>query len=176
VVSGRDLELALVGAVAVERVVELLVARRNARWSLARGGVEHGRGHYPWMVAVHVIVVVGTVIEPVLARRTFDGVRFALCAIAVAGAQAVRWWVIVTLGSRWNTRVIVVPGLPLVTGGPFRFMSHPNYLAVAVEVAALPAASGAWLTAGIGSALNALLMAVRIPCEETALGLRGTRA
>ena len=169
--SGPD--LALVGAVAAERVVELLLARRNAAWALARGGVEYGRGHYPWMVALHVALLAGCVAEPVVTARAFDAVRFGAAAAAVAAAQGLRWWTIATLGRRWNTRVIVIPGCPLVTGGPFRLLRHPNYLAVATEVAALPLAGGAWVTAVVCSVLNGVLMAVRIPCEEAALGIRG---
>ena len=170
--SGFDLVLALVGAVAAERVVELVLARWNAAWSLARGGVEYGREHYPWMVALHVGLLVGSVAEPVVAARPFDAMRFGTGTALVAAAQGLRWWTIATLGRRWNTRVIVIPGLPLVTGGPFRFLRHPNYLAVATEVAALPLAGGAWATAVVGSILNGVLMAIRIPCEETALGIR----
>jgi methyltransferase len=173
VVSGPA--LALIGAVAAERLIELTVARRNVAWALARGGVEHGRGHYPYMVALHALLVAGSLAEPALTAVPFDAARFAAGAGAVAVAQALRWWTIATLGRRWTTRVIVVPGLPLVAGGPFRFLRHPNYLAVALEMAALPLAVGAWVTALGCSALNALLMAVRIPCEEIALGLRGSR-
>lgn len=172
-VSGQELNVALVGAVAAARVIELVLARRNAGWSFARGGVEYGRGHYPWMVALHVGLLAGCVAEPVVMARAFDAVRFGVCAAVVAAAQGLRWWTIATLGRRWNTRVIVIPGLPLVTGGPFRFLGHPNYLAVATEVATLPLAGGAWITAVVGSALNGVLMAVRIPCEEAALGIRG---
>ena len=171
--SGPDWAPVLVGAVAAERVVELVLARGNAAWALARGGVEHGRGHYPFMVALHVAWLVGCVAEPVVTARAFDAARFGTAAGAVAAAQGLRWWTVVTLGRRWNTRVIVIPGLPLVTGGPFRLLRHPNYLAVAVEVAALPLAGGAWATAVVGSVLNGVLMAVRIPCEEAALGVRG---
>jgi methyltransferase len=167
--------LALIAGVALERLIELLVARRNAAWALARGGLEHGRGHYPYMVALHVLWLAGSIAEPALRAEAFDAARFAAGAGAVVAAQALRWWTIATLGRRWTTRVIVVPGLPLVTGGPFRFLRHPNYLAVALEMAALPLAAGAWVTAIGCSALNALLMAVRIPCEEVALGLRGSR-
>jgi len=170
-VSGLD--LALVGAVGAERVVELMVASRNVSWALGHGGVEHGRGHYRWMVALHVALLGGCVVEPALTGRAFDAARFGVGAAAVAVAQGLRWWTIATLGRRWTTRVIVIPGLPLVTGGPFRLFRHPNYLAVAIEVAALPLAVGAWATAVVGTVLNAvLLMAVRIPCEEAALGLR----
>lgn len=167
--------LALIGAVALERLIELAVARRNMAWALARGGFEHGRGHYPYMVALHVLLLAGSIAEPALRVEPFDAARFAAGASAVVVAQALRWWTIAALGHRWTTRVIVVPALPLVTGGPFRFLRHPNYLAVALEMAALPLAVGAWITAVACSALNALLMAVRIPCEEVALGLRGSR-
>jgi methyltransferase len=171
VVSGPG--LALIAAVAAERLVELMLARKNAAWALARGGREHGRGHYPFMVALHATWLAGCLAEPALDASPFDAARFAAAASAVVAAQGLRWWTIGTLGRRWTTRVIVVPGLPLVTAGPFRLLRHPNYLAVAVEIAALPLAVGAWATAIGCSALNGLLMAVRIPCEEAALGLGG---
>jgi methyltransferase len=165
--------LALVGAAVAMRLIELAVARRNAAWLLARGGVEHGRRHYPWMVVLHIGLLAGCVVEPIAAGRGFAAARFTVGVTAVAAAQALRWWTVATLGRRWTTRVIVVPGLPLVSGGPFRYLRHPNYLAVAIEVAALPLAVGAFITAALGTALNGvLLLAVRIPCEERALGLR----
>ena len=164
--------LALVGLVAAARVVELAVARRHTRTLLATGGVEHGRSHYPFMVALHAAVLLGCVVEPVVAGRPFQPVRFAAGTLALAAAAALRWWTIVTLGGRWTTRVVVVPGRPLVSGGPFRFLRHPNYLAVVIEVAALPLAVGAWITALLGTLLNAILLfAIRIPCEEAALGI-----
>ena len=165
--------LALVGAVAAERIVELSIARRNEARAIARGGVEHGRRHYPFMVALHAALLVGCLAEPALTERRFSAWRFAVGSLVVLLAQTLRWWTIRTLGVRWNTRVIVIPGLPLESGGPFRYLRHPNYLAVAIEVAALPIACGAWGTALVGSALNGVLMALRIPCEEKALGLRG---
>lgn len=95
-----------------------------------------------------------------------------MVAVVVA-AQALRWWCIRTLGHRWNTRVIVVPGLPLVTGGPYRLLRHPNYVAVAAEGIALPLVHGAWVTALLFTVLNAGLMAVRVSCEEAALASAG---
>ena len=163
--------LALVGLVTVARLAELAVARRHTIALLAAGGVEHGRGHYPIMVALHAGLLLGCVLEPLLAARPFEPIRFAAGAAVLAAAAALRWWAMVTLGARWTTRVIVLPGRPLVAGGPFRFLRHPNYLAVAIEVAALPLAVGAWMTAMFGTILNAiLLLAVRVPCEEAALG------
>jgi methyltransferase len=159
----------LVLAVAAERLAELVVARRNTRWSLARGGTESGRGHYPAMVALHTALLVGALAEVRLAERPFlPALGWTMVAVVVA-AQALRWWCIHALGPRWNTRVIVVPGLPRVTGGPYRWMGHPNYVAVAAEGLALPLVHGAWATALVFTVLNAALMAVRIRCEDRAL-------
>ncbi|MGN5632378.1 isoprenylcysteine carboxyl methyltransferase family protein [Streptomyces sp. AC154] len=160
---------ALVLAVAGERLAELVVALRNTRWALARGGVETGRAHYPAMVALHTALLLGCLVEVRLAERPFVPLfGWAMVAVVVA-AQGLRWWCIRTLGHRWNTRVIVVPGLPLVTGGPYRLLRHPNYAAVAAEGLALPLVHGAWLTAVLFTVLNAALMAVRVRCEEAAL-------
>jgi methyltransferase len=160
----------LVLLVAAERLVELVVARRNAAWSLARGGTEHGRGHYPPMVLLHKALLVGCLVEPAVMARPFVPALGVPMLLLVVAAQALRWWCIASLGPRWNTRVIVVPGLPLVTRGPYRWLRHPNYLAVVVEGAALPLVHSAWLTAGAFTALNLWLLGVRIRCEEAALG------
>ncbi|MEV7181396.1 isoprenylcysteine carboxyl methyltransferase family protein [Kitasatospora sp. NPDC093679] len=160
----------LVLLVAAERLVELVVARRNAAWSLARGGTEHGRGHYPPMVLLHKALLVGCLLEPALLARPFVPALGVPMLLLVLAAQGLRWWCIASLGPRWNTRVIVVPGLPLVTRGPYRWLRHPNYLAVVVEGAALPLVHSAWLTAGAFTVLNLWLLGVRIRCEEAALG------
>ncbi len=160
---------ALVLAVAAERLAELLVARRNTRWSLTRGGVESGSGHYPAMVALHTGLLAGCLAEVRFAERPFPPVLGWVMLAVVVAAQALRWWCIRTLGPRWNTRVIVVPGLPRVTGGPYRWLSHPNYVAVGAEGLALPLVHGAWATALVFTALNAALMVVRIRCEDGAL-------
>ncbi|MGW7448421.1 isoprenylcysteine carboxyl methyltransferase family protein [Kitasatospora sp. NPDC054795] len=159
----------LILLVAAERLAELAVARRNAAWSRARGGVEYGRGHYPVMVLLHAGLLAGCLAEVRFADRPFPpALGWPMLALAL-GAQAVRWWCIGTLGPRWNTRVIVVPGLPLVTTGPYRLLSHPNYLAVVAEGAALPLVHGAWLTAAVFTLLNLPLLATRLRCENAAL-------
>ncbi|MEO3861540.1 isoprenylcysteine carboxyl methyltransferase family protein [Acrocarpospora sp. B8E8] len=161
----------LVLLVGVERLAELVVARRNERWSRERGAVVSGQGHYPWMVALHTGLLAGCLIEVAAADRPFlPWLGWPMLALVVA-AQGLRWWCIATLGPQWNTRVIVVPGMPLVTGGPYRWMRHPNYVAVAVEGAALPLTHTAWVTALIFTVANAVLMVVRIRCEEAALRL-----
>jgi len=159
----------LVLAVGVERLVELRLSVRHARWALAHGGIEVGRGHYPPMVALHSGLLVACVAEVWLADRPFlPWLGWPMLALVVL-AQALRWWCIATLGVRWNTRVVVVPGMPLVTAGPYRVLGHPNYVAVVVEGVALPLVHTAWVTALVFTVLNAWLLSVRIPCEEAAL-------
>ena len=150
--------------VALQRLAELGYARRNARRLLAAGGVEHGAGHYPLFVALH------------------GGWLAALFVLVPAGApadwgllglygllQLGRLWVLASLGRRWTTRVIIVPGAPLVTRGPYRFLRHPNYLVVALEIPVLPLAFGAWQIALAFGLANLALLAHRIRVEERAL-------
>jgi methyltransferase len=159
----------LVLAVAVERLAELVVARRNAAWTLERDGVEHGRGHYPVMVVLHTGLLTGCLLEPLLADRPFlPALGWPALALTLL-AQVLRWWCITTLGPYWNTRVIVVPGARLVGAGPYRFLRHPNYVAVVVEGAALPLVHSAWITATVFTLADAVLLTVRIRCENAAL-------
>ncbi|MFE7775232.1 isoprenylcysteine carboxyl methyltransferase family protein [Streptomyces sp. NPDC057445] len=163
--------LVLILLVAAERLVELFVAARHTAWSRERGGKEYGRGHYPAMVALHTALLVGCVAEPLVAHRPFVPVLgWSMLALTVA-AQSLRWWCVAALGPRWNTRVVVVRDLPLVTSGPYRRLRHPNYLAVVLEGLALPLVHSAWVTALTFSALNLVLLGVRIRCEEAALSL-----
>ncbi|MGF1647806.1 MAG: isoprenylcysteine carboxyl methyltransferase family protein [Kineosporiaceae bacterium] len=164
------LYLALVGVVVVARFVELGVARRHLSWARERGGVESGAGHYPAMVALHTALLLGCVVEVTLLDRPFPpGLGWSMLALLVA-AHGLRWWCIGTLGPQWNTRVVVVPGMPLVSGGPYRWLRHPNYVAVVLEGVALPLVHGAWLTAAAFTVLNlVLLLGFRIPAEERAL-------
>ena len=160
----------LVAATAVERLVELVVSSRHARWSFERGGVESGRAHFPPMVALHTSLLVACVLEVHLAHRPFVPALGWVALVVTLGSQALRWWCIATLGERWNTRVIVVPHLPLVQAGPYRLLNHPNYVAVVAEGVALPLVHTAWLTAVVFSVLNAvLLLRFRIPAEDRAL-------
>ena len=157
------------GLTALERLVEMVVSKRHAAWSFARGGVEHGRAHFPWMVVLHTGFLAACVAEPWLLDRPFLP-WLAGPALAVSlGAQVLRWWCIRTLGPRWNTRVIIVPGLAPVRGGPYRWLRHPNYVAVALEGLALPLIHTAWLTALAFTILNAAMMVVRIRVENAAL-------
>lgn len=161
---------ALIALVTVERLAELVVANRNRRIALARGGVEYGQGHYLLVVALHVGLLAGALTEVLVADRPFyPWLGYPMMAV-VLGAQGLRWWCIRTLGPQWNTRVIVVPGLPLVTSGPYRWLRHPNYVAVVAEGVALPLVHTAWLTATLFTALNLPLLWWRIRVEDRALG------
>jgi methyltransferase len=166
----------LVALVGVERLAELVISNRNAAWSLERGGRETGRRHYVVMVVLHTGLLVGMLVEAYV-RRPEVGALLAgsMLALAVA-SQALRWWCITTLGQRWNTRVIVVPDLPLVRSGPYRYLSHPNYVAVVVEGIALPLVHAAWVTALVFTVANAALLRVRLQVENSALATVASEA
>lgn len=158
----------IVLAVALLRAAELVHARRNERRLRAAGGVEHGSRHYPlfvllhgaWLAALFALVPAGAPVSPWLLGA------FALLQLA-------RLWVILSLGRYWTTRVIAVPGAPLVRRGPYRWLRHPNYLVVALELAVLPLAFGAWAIAAVFTALNAALLWHRIRVEDRVLARRG---
>lgn len=159
----------LLGLVVLERVAELVLSTRHAAWALNRGGVEHGRGHYLPMVLLHSALLLGAFAEAWLTDRPFlPWLGWPMLAVVLA-AQALRWWCIASLGRQWNTRVIVVPSLPLVSRGPYRFLRHPNYAAVIAEGVALPLVHTSWVTAVVFTVLNAWLLTVRITAEDAAL-------
>ena len=161
--------LVLVALVALQRLAELALARANVRRMKARGGREVAASHYPFMVALHAAFLVAAPAEVVFLQRPFVP-ALALGSVALLlAAEALRVWMLRTLGDRWSTRVVVVPGEPPVTAGPYRVLRHPNYLVVAIELLALPLVHTAYLTAIVFTVLNAILMAVRIPAEERAL-------
>jgi methyltransferase len=161
-----------VAALAVQRLVELRRSARNERGLRALGAVEHGAKHYPVMVALHVGWLAATWFEarrhPVAVGRSGRGTALA----AFAAAQGLRWWAIRTLGDRWTTRVLAVPDTELVRGGPYRVVDHPNYVAVAAEIASFPSALGARRSAAAFSVANAILLAHRIRVENAALRKR----
>src|ERR1700682_471375 len=159
----------LIVAVALERLAELVVSNRNRAWSRAHGGLEFGAGHYPVMVVLHTGLLAGCLVEAIALHRPFiAALGWPMLAVVLA-AQGLRWWCIATLGHQWNTRVVVIPDAARVTGGPYRFFSHPNYVAVVVEGIALPLVHTAWVTAVVFTVLNALVLRTRIGVENSAL-------
>jgi methyltransferase len=157
-----------VGLVSLQRLLELGLSRRHERVLRARGAVERGRGHYHLLVGLHVLWLLSTLTEGLLRGPSIPAwwpVPLALFLLA----QLLRYWAILSLGEFWNTRVLVVPGTTLVGHGPYRYLSHPNYVVVVVEIATFPLIFGAWITALVFSALNAALLFVRIRTENRAL-------
>ena len=164
--------LTVIAAIGADRILELFIARRNANRAFAAGAIEVGQAHYPLMVAFHVAFLAACIIERSLRRHGPPPSIAWLAIVLELCAQMLRYWAIIALGARWNTRIVVRPELDPVTSGPYRLMRHPNYVAVAIEMVAVPAIGGAWFTAIVFSIGNALMMMVRIPAEERAMGLR----
>ena len=161
--------LFLLGLVAAERLFEVGLSRRHAAWAFERDGKEFGQGHYFFMKALHAGFLFSCGAEVVLLDRPFIPVLgYPMLCLALA-AMALRYWAVLTLGPYWNIRVIVVPGAKPVTGGPYRYLRHPNYVAVIMEGLAIPLIHTAWLTAIGFSLLNAWILRTRIRCEENAL-------
>jgi len=168
-IDTRALYTLLIAIVALERLLELIISRRNVRRLFRRGAAEVGSGHYPWMVVVHTSFLVACPLEVFLLHRPFIPQLAASMTVLLAATMALRYWVVASLGGRWTTRIIVLPAAPLVQSGPYRWMRHPNYLAVVLELLALPLIHAAWLTAVLFTTLNALLLSVRIRAENKAL-------
>jgi methyltransferase len=171
-VAGVIAYAVLVLATGAERIVELVLSRRHAAVAFARGGVEYGRGHFRWLVALHTGLLLACLAEVFLGDRPFlPALGWPMLGLVLA-SQALRYWCIATLGQQWNTRVIVVPGAGAVRRGPYRWLRHPNYLAVVVEGIALPLVHTAWITAVAFTLLNAILLLLfRIPTEDRALAM-----
>ena len=160
--------IAYLAFLVAERSIELGLSRRNAARVRARGAVEHGAEHYPWIVLLHTLWPIGLVTETVLgSAQPRPWWPFALGAVVLA--NALRIAAMRALGDRWNTRILVVPGEPPVAGGIYRWLSHPNYVGVVIELAAAPLMFGAWRTAIVASAANAVLLTIRIREEARAL-------
>jgi methyltransferase len=157
-----------VALVAAQRLFELVLARRNERRARARGAVERGQGHYPLVVALHILWLVSTLVEGLLRGPVYPAfwpVPLALFLLV----QPLRYWAIFSLGESWNTKILVAPGAKPVRRGPYRYLNHPNYVVVVVEILAFPSIFGAWITALVFTALNAALLSVRIRAENRAL-------
>ena len=150
--------------VGAQRLLELGLSRRNEHRLRERGAIERGREHYPFMVALHALWLLSTVVEG-SQKKSGTGIRVTALA-AFLLVQPLRYWAIKSLGEHWNTKILVVPGESVVWSGPYRYIKHPNYLVVAIEVLAFPLVFGAWITALVFSVLNAVLLNVRIREEE----------
>lgn len=155
-------------AVAAQRLIELRLSKSNERRLRSRGAVEHGRGHYPFMVALHSLWLASMLLEGLLRGPGPPSWWFVPFAVFLA-VQPLRYWAILSLGDRWNTKIFVVPSERLVRRGPYRYLAHPNYVVVVVEILCLPLVFGAWTTALVFTVLNSALLFVRVRSEGRAI-------
>ncbi|MEK5037548.1 isoprenylcysteine carboxyl methyltransferase family protein [Sporosarcina sp. FSL K6-3457] len=158
----------IMSIVVLQRLIELFVARRNEKWMRSQGAFEAGAAHYPIMVTMHIAFFVSFLLEVVVLGRTLSPIWIVLLGIFLL-TQAARIWCLLSLGKFWNTKIIILPGAAVVRRGPYRWIRHPNYLIVTIELLVLPLLFGAYFTAILYSLLNIWMLSVRIPAEEKAL-------
>ena len=161
--------LGLLVAVAVLRIVELQISRRHQREMIARGAAKVDEPRFRWMVVLHTAVLLGSGLEVVFLRRPFIPILAACMFLIFLAANAVRWWVIRTMGKHWNVQVMDSARLGVVTSGPFRYVRHPNYAAVFAEMLALPLIHTAWISAVAGSLAHVAVLSQRLSTEERVL-------
>jgi methyltransferase len=159
----------LLALVAVLRGVELVISRRHQRELNQLGAHPGADPHFAWMVALHAAILLGAAVEVILFGRPFIPLLGFAALTVFLFANALRWWVIRTLGTHWNVRVVDSAGLGVISSGPFRLIRHPNYAAVFLELAALPLVHTAWLTASAGSAAHVWVLSKRLAAEEAVL-------
>lgn len=158
----------VISIVILQRLIELLIARRNEKWMLSQGAFEVGASHYPIMVAMHVTFFVSLLLEVMIFERALSPIWIALLGVFLL-AQAARIWCLLSLGKFWNTKIIILPGADVIRRGPYKWLRHPNYLIVTIELLVLPLLFGAYSTAFLYTLLNVWMLSVRIPAEEKAL-------
>ena len=158
----------ILSIVIVQRLLELVIAKRNEKNMRAKGAYEVGASHYPLMILLHVSFFVSLLIEVSTFNLT-PSPLFLLFFVMFLCVQGLRVWCLTSLGSFWNTKIIILPGVNVVTKGPYKYLRHPNYLVVSIEIALLPLMFQAYFTAICFTILNALMLCIRIPTEERAL-------
>jgi len=158
----------VISIVILQRLVELVVAKRNEKWMRSQGAFEAGSAHYPIMVAMHIAFFISLLAEVILLDRSLSSMWIILLVIFLT-AQVARIWCLTSLGKFWNTKIIILPGADVVQKGPYKWVRHPNYIIVTTELLVLPLIFGAYSTAIIFTLLNVWMLSVRIPAEEKAL-------
>ena len=161
--------LGLLVVVAVLRVVELQISRKHQGEIIARGAAKVEEPRFRWMVVLHTAVLIGAALEVVLLQRPFIPILAVAAFTIFLAANGVRWWVIRTLGNHWNVQVVDSTSLGVITSGPFRYVRHPNYAAVFVEMLALPLIHTAWITSVVGSLAHVAVLSQRLSTEERVL-------
>ncbi|SDL92876.1 isoprenylcysteine carboxyl methyltransferase family protein [Bacillus sp. OK048] len=157
-----------ISVIIIQRLIELMIARKNEKWMKEQGALEFGTNHYPFIVLMHSLFFLVLVFEKIAFSRELAPIWPLLAAVFIF-AQLMRVWAISSLGRYWNTKIIVLPNVDVVRKGPYRFIKHPNYLVVSIELLVVPLFYGAFVTACLFTLLNILMLSVRIPAEERAL-------
>ena len=158
----------IIAIVIIQRLVELIIAKRNEKWMRSQGAFEAGAGHYPIMVSMHMAFFISLILEVLVIDRPLSPLWIPLLSLFLI-AQIARIWCLTSLGKFWNTKIIILPGADVVKKGPYQFIRHPNYVIVATELLVLPLLFSAYFTAVVFSLLNLWMLSVRIPIEEKAL-------
>lgn len=158
----------LIGVIICQRLVELAIARRNEKWMKDRGGIEKGKKHYKWFIVLHSLFFLSIIWEVAWSDTAGRQLNYFLFMIFIV-TQIGRIWCIHTLGRFWNTKIIVLPGVALIKKGPYKYIKHPNYLIVLIELFVIPLLFGAYFTAFLFPLLHLGLLRLRIPREEKAL-------
>lgn len=154
--------------IVIQRIIELYIAKRNEKWMKAQGALEFGQAHYRWMVLMHVMFLFVYLVEVLLFNKSLS-IAWPFLLLMFIVAQAGRIWILSALGRFWNTKIIVLPNAKLVRSGPYRYVKHPNYAIVIIELLVIPLLFNAYLTALIFTILNLGILSIRIPAEERAL-------
>jgi methyltransferase len=157
-----------VGMIIIQRLTELVVARKNEAWMKSKGAVEFGQGHYPAMVIIHSAFFIVFIVEVMYFDKNLSAYWPILLALFLL-TQAMRVWALTSLGKFWNTKIIILPGAEVVKKGPYKIIKHPNYLIVAVELIVIPLMFNAYFSMAIFTLLNIIILSIRIPAEEKAL-------
>ncbi|MEN6413111.1 MAG: isoprenylcysteine carboxylmethyltransferase family protein [Veillonellales bacterium] len=159
----------LAAIIICQRAVELYIANRNRKAVIKLGALEYGAGHYYMFFILHTSWILGWILECYVNGWTINRYWY-IWGILLINAQILRYWCIISLGNYWNTRILVIPGNKPLRTGPYRFVKHPNYIAVAIEMLSIPLLCNAIFTAVLASLCNALLLlCIRIPEEEKAV-------
>jgi methyltransferase len=160
--------LIFISGMIIQRLLELVIARRNEKWMKEQGAREFGLKHYQFIVLMHSLFFGVLLFEKITFSRELSAF-WPLLAVLFFCTQLIRIWAITSLGRYWNTKIIVLPNVEVVRRGPYRFIKHPNYLVVSIELLIVPLMFGAYITAGLFTILNILMLSIRIPAEEKAL-------
>ncbi|MCM3766626.1 isoprenylcysteine carboxyl methyltransferase family protein [Neobacillus niacini] len=159
----------LFGFIVLQRIVELVIAKRNEHWMKRQGAIEIGAIHYRFIVLMHMLFLISFFLEKLLFKHGLSPIWPILLTVFVL-TQIFRIWVIQSLGRFWNTKIIVLPNASVIRKGPYRYIKHPNYLVVSLEIIVIPILYNAYFTAVLFTILNFIMLAIRIPREEQALG------